>query len=496
MPKKSSASSTHKSRRKKPMPDTTAAHGKPLATVRMYRRGLGDCFLVQFAKDDGGLYSVLIDCGLIGVATDPRAKMLEVAADIGKACKDRIDVVIMSHEHWDHTSGFSAQQAQSAFKDMKIGEVWYAWTEHPENALGKRLRAERAAKLKAAKRAARVLLRQADNPLALERGRGVANLLRFYGVDDVMAADDDDKMPKGLEAFWYLRGRRDVKTQYRHPQHDPVALPGVSGVRAFVLGPPEDEGLIKRGERKRDDLYGFAGDLAADENIAAAFERMGDAAGHKGGADCPFDTALCRWPGERGEPVTQALRELMKDTWNAKGTEWRRIENDWTVAAEMLALNLDNHTNNTCLVVAFELSPGGKVLLFPADAQVGNWTSWKDTHWEVREAQGGTRKVTGPDLLQRTVFYKVGHHGSHNATLRAQGLEQMTSDDLIAFIPVFKEEAEKNRWFGMPFEPLVQRLEEKTDGRVVYSDDKIAKPAMPGLRVGPGDLYYEYSFER
>jgi len=33
--------------------------------------------------------------------------------------------------------------------------------------------------------------------------------------------------------------------------------------------------------------------------------------------------------------------------------------------------------------------------------------------------------VTGPDLLARTVFYKVGHHGSHNATLRQQGLEQM-----------------------------------------------------------------------
>lgn len=476
------------------MPDTTTPSGKPLATVRMYRRGLGDCFLLQFAKDGGGLCSVLIDCGLIGVASDPKAKMLEVVADIDKACGGRLDVAIVSHEHWDHTSGFSAQQARAAFDKLKIGEVWYAWTEHPENELGKRLRAERAAKIKAAKRAARVLLQQTGNPLALERGRGVANLLRFYGIDDLAA--DDDKSPKGLDAFWYLRGRRDVRTEYRQPQDDPVSLPGVSGVRAYFLGPPQDEGLIKRGERKRDDIYAFAGDLAADENLAAAFERMADTAGHKGGADCPFDTALCRWPGERGEAITPQLRDLMQDTWNARGAEWRRIENDWTAAAEMLALNLDNHTNNTCLVVAFELSPGGKVLLFPADAQVGNWTSWKDTHWEVREAQGGTRKVTGPDLLQRTVFYKVGHHGSHNATLRSQGLEQMTSDELIAFVPVFKAEAEKNRWFGMPFEPLVRRLEEKTNGRVAFSDDKIPRPAMPGLREGPGGLYYEYSFER
>jgi hypothetical protein len=90
----------------------------------------------------------------------------------------------------------------------------------------------------------------------------------------------------------------------------------------------------------------------------------------------------------------------------------------------------------------------------------------------------------------------VGHHGSHNATLRSQGLEQMTSDELVAFVPVFRAEAEKNRWFGMPFEPLVRRLEEKTNGRIAYSDDQAPKPAMPGLREGPGGLYYEYSFER
>jgi len=476
------------------MPDTTGPARKPQATVRMYRRGLGDCFLVQFTKDDGGLFSVLIDCGLIGVAAGPKAKMQEVVADIDKACHNRIDVVIMTHEHWDHASGFSSQQAQAAFDAITIGEVWYAWTEHPENKLGNRLRAERAAKIKAAKRAARAMLQQNDNPLALARGRGVANLLQFYGVDDLNAADE--KVGKGLEAFWYLRGRRDVKTQYRHPDKDPVALAGVGGVRAFFLGPPEDEGLIKRGERKSDDIYAFAGDLAADESLEAAFERMGDPASRKGGPDCPFDTALCRWPEDRKEPAGALLKRLMADTWDARDEGWRRIENDWTVAAETLALNLDNHTNNTCLVVAFELSPGGKVLLFAADAQVGNWISWKDTRWTVREAQGDTRKVTGPDLLQRTVFYKVGHHGSHNATLRAQGLEQMTNDELIAFVPVFKAEAEKNRWFGMPFEPLVKRLNQKTSNRVVYSDENVPKPAIEGLREGANGLYYEYTFER
>lgn len=467
---------------------------KPRAVVRMYRRGLGDCFLVQFAKDRGGVFSVLIDCGLIAVATDPKKKMEEVVADIEARCEGHIDVVIMTHEHWDHASGFSEQQAQRAFDRISIGEAWYAWTEQPENELGNKLRKERAAKLKAAKKAARALLAQGGNPLALERGAGVARILQFFGIDDI--DEDDEKLGKGLEAFWYLRNKRpDVKTRYCFPERAPLALPGVGGVRAFFLGPPQDEGLIKRGQRKSDDVYAFAADLAADENLLAAFERLEDPRSHRDGVDCPFDPALSRFPADNEDAVGQPLSDLIRETWNAQGEDWRKIENDWTAAADALALNLDSHTNNTCLVVAFELSPGGKVLLFAADAQIGNWISWQQRSWRLREADG-VRKVTAQDLLQRTVFYKVGHHGSHNATMRAGGLEQMTSDDLVAFVPVFRKEAEKNRWFGMPFGPLVKRLNEKTRNRVVYSDDAEPKPDIAGLREGKNGLYYEYSFEK
>jgi hypothetical protein len=119
-------------------------------------------------------------------------------------------------------------------------------------------------------------------------------------------------------------------------------------------------------------------------------------------------------------------------------------------------------------------------------------------------------EVTGPDLLKRTVFFKVGHHGSHNATLRYLGLEQMSSSDLVAFVPVFKAQAEKNRWRAMPFQPLVQRLREKTGGRLVLSDPQSKVPAdadlaalteaqahdfAARLKVGPHNTYYEYTFD-
>jgi hypothetical protein len=77
--------------------------------------------------------------------------------------------------------------------------------------------------------------------------------------------------------------------------------------------------------------------------------------------------------------------------------------------------------------------------------------------------------VHADDLLARTVFYKVAHHGSHNATLRERGLEKMTHEKLMAMVPVDAATAEKQGW-AMPFEPLWERLAEKCRGRILRSD--------------------------
>jgi hypothetical protein len=44
--------------------------------------------------------------------------------------------------------------------------------------------------------------------------------------------------------------------------------------------------------------------------------------------------------------------------------------------------------------------------------------------------------------LKRTNFYKVGHHGSHNATLKEHGVDQMDALK-AAIIPVDEKEALK-----------------------------------------------------
>jgi hypothetical protein len=163
---------------------------------------------------------------------------------------------------------------------------------------------------------------------------------------------------------------------------------------------------------------------------------------------------------------------------------WRRIDSDW-LDPEALALKLDSATNNTSLVLAIELQKSKRVLLFPGDAQVGNWESWHEGGWTEENGLAKGEAITAKDLLNRTVLYKVGHHGSHNATLREMGLEMMVSDELTAMIPVDQDWAWKRKphpW-KMPFDPLYKDLKKRTRGRILRTDVKWKAPGDPGWRA-------------
>src|SRR5262249_53193378 len=99
-------------------------------------------------------------------------------------------------------------------------------------------------------------------------------------------------------------------------------------------------------------------------------------------------------------------------------------------------------------------------------------------------------------------------HGSHNATLRAQGLERMTRRDLVAFLPVDEFVARKKAGYGeMPLKSLVKELLIRTGGRIARNDEG-QKPqganATLGTLAGAPDrdasfadndhnpLYFEY----
>jgi glyoxylase-like metal-dependent hydrolase (beta-lactamase superfamily II) len=109
-------------------------------TVRFYRIGHGDCFLLAFPTTPGERPAyVLIDCGYKPKSPqkiDPPNKLADILADLRTATAGHIDVAIITHEHQDHVNGISKE----GFKDITIGESWFAWTENPEDDLAEKLR--------------------------------------------------------------------------------------------------------------------------------------------------------------------------------------------------------------------------------------------------------------------------------------------------------------------------------------------------------------------
>jgi hypothetical protein len=170
---------------------------------------------------------------------------------------------------------------------------------------------------------------------------------------------------------------------------------------------------------------------------------------------------------------------------NESDQAWRRIDHDWLGISADLAIQLDDRTNNSSVVLAFEFLDTKRVLLFVGDAQVGNWLSWQKLSWKVDGAS-----VSASDLLARTVFYKVGHHGSHNATLKQHGLELMISPDLAGFIPTNEKDAQKVRWGQMPFKPMLADLDRQASHRVIRADDPWIKQAAgnPDFRTPSGAI--------
>ncbi|HTM48430.1 MAG TPA: MBL fold metallo-hydrolase [Bryobacteraceae bacterium] len=422
----------------------------PSATVRMYRQGLGDCFLIFLPRADGPPYHILIDCGVILGTADAARKMTAVVDDIAGSTDGRIDLLVVTHEHWDHLSGFL--QARESFKQIKVGKLWLPWTGNPQDELANKLRAEHRAMRRALTTAAARLR------LAGGYGQDVDGLLQLFGAAGHGTTADAMRAVRSLCAEADLR--------YCQPSDEPAAPEG-TGARLYVLGPPRDEALLRRSgpSKSHPETYNLAS-LYMD-NLATALTDPE--------LNAPFDPIL--------QIPAQAAAQMpffRSRYWG--GEDWRRIENSWLDASTPLALHLDSATNNTSLALAIELGTG-EVLLFAADAQVGSWLSWQSLAWDV---DGGV--VTGPDLLRRAVLYKAGHHGSHNATLEEKGLETM-KNLRVALIPVDQEMAFRKGWNKMPLESLEKRLNEITGGAVLRADRSIP-PALAD-QVAPNALYYE-----
>lgn len=430
------------------------AAGDARALVRIYRHGLGDCILVRIPRKNGPMFKLLIDCGVAVAQANASEKMKGVLKDILDVTEGSVDVLAVTHEHWDHVSGF--QQAQELFDKLAVGQVWVAWTEDPKDDLANKLREERSKALQLVSASVDALRAAGDDG----RAESVLALTGMFG-----AAGEKTKAAFDIAKAKAKGGR----PAYLHPS-DPPIVPNGCDFRIFVLGPPHDEKAIKRynPSKAHPETY----ELALDGSGVLPLGVIGALSGD--GDVIPFAQSS-RIPLS----MSEGHRFFRKAYWT--GADWRRIDTDWLGNTDEFALMLQSATNNTSLVLAIELADGD-VLLFAGDAQVGNWLSWEGLEWGA-----DTQRRTGPGLLGRTIFYKVGHHGSHNATMKEKGLDLMT-ELKTAIIPVDEEVAKKMRWGAMPLTSLVTALSTKTQKRTLRTDETPAR-AIAGIDVK--ELYFE-----
>ena len=347
-------------------------------TIRMYNVGFGDCFLVTFhyappLKDQ----HILIDFGSVGGGVDLR----QIALQIREACAGKLYAVVATHRHRDHISGFSdaggSPSAGAIIASCKPEVVLQPWTENPDAGAD-----ATSAPLLASK--------QPANPLRLYFAS--MNAMQAYAqavVDRAPRWRGAGGRPLALEklaanntsnpeAVRNLRkmGRRPPRfLQYGSPSglEDDQLLPGV---KVSVLGPPALKQQNLKKYAKQSDEYWLASRFWGLQQRAAATAGKSDL--------FPREARYGKGP----KPLN---------------TRWFLEHADSALKENALAIVtiLDKFLNNTSLILLFEVN--GKKLLFPGDAQLENW-QWAPSQPGIA------------DLLKDVDIYKVGHHGSRNAT--------------------------------------------------------------------------------
>lgn len=446
--------------------------------IRMYRLGVGDCFLLTLPRPDGTPFQMLIDCGIHAAETGGPDRIRKVAEDIRTETGGRLDVIVGTHEHWDHLSGFF--HAPDIFAACAAKAIWCAWTENPADPFAQSLVSSRQQAVAALWGAVRRLRIAGDHGATGGTWEGV---LGFFG----------DSPGTGARAKAAADALRKLVTSEADIAYLEPGAPPFDSVsddwRIFVLGPPRNLALLKHMDPRKGSGEGYplAETAMAATNLAAAVGADDDP---------PFDsrfqipldlTQTLPFFGERY--WADAVPDPVDDGEDG-AQDWRRIGNAWLDGAEGLALKLDRLTNNTSLVLAIEVGPktatDNPVLLFAADAQIGNWLSWQNVVWPDYAG----RQVSGPDLLRRTVVYKVGHHASQNATLMTGGLETMEHLRL-ALVPTSAKMAAKVRWGTLPWPHLLTRLESAASDAVLRSDTGVAAGAAPDLAVAASDFCFD-----
>jgi hypothetical protein len=361
--------------------------------ILTFQVGFGDCFLLRFNYAADRPRHVLIDFGSF-----PKASWLKgdgmrlVAEEIRAQCAGKLDAIVATHRHADHISGFTtgADDPGSIIAACNPDVVVQPWTEDPDARTNARrptgLHAhgslafrdfERAAAFVQSLDAMRALLPVVENEAGALRARGLAEAARelaFHGQNGL----SNRSAVENLMAMG-----RSGSARYVYYGADSGLEDVLPGVGVSVLGPPtlEQSDTIRRYASAAPDQYWLTQirtALRLTDTLATDLEAPQ--------YDASVTPAYARW-------LITRLRSL-------RGRQLLEI-----------VRTLDRVLNNTSVVLLFQA--GDRKLLFPGDAQLENWT--------YALQQDGVQET-----LADADFYKVGHHGSLNATPKSMLWENFT----------------------------------------------------------------------
>lgn len=478
--KKTAATTPRKTTRKSPAKGSAKAAGRttgpgPAAAartgairVRMYRVGFGDFFLMTVPGKNGPAH-ILIDCGVHAANINT---IDDCVQDMKQETGNHLALVILTHYHADHMSGFASNYDD--FAEFDVGAVWITNRLDPTDADASKFMAQ----ISSVAQQLKMQLAARQDTDGTQAHDKVENALGVVSEDG--GGSSNAKALRLLQS-----GFKNNPPVYYYQGGDTPTLPDeLDGmITAELLGPsPKDSG----------------GEFAASDNRT---EQYLSALADNGVPDTtrikPFDAQ--RWPSTADDYPAHTFAEFGKPKGGGAAELEKILALAQPDALAAAADKLDGTLNNQSLVVLFTCN--GKKLLFVGDAQWGNWAYWL----YGKSVSGADPGISdrAKQILGSIDFFKVGHHGSTNATpipavaALNTGSAAMCSTATGAYgSPARKTE--------VPRTALMEALESRSGNRMVRSDwipagnaqaDPQAKEELADLPDGfsTGPLYVDYT---
>ncbi len=386
--------------------------------VRMYRVGFGDFFLVTVPTAAGPKH-ILIDCGVHAKDTHSIAAAVDhMAEETGK----HLALIVVTHRHADHVTGFS--KCKEAFKQFTVDRIWMSWYENPNDKQALAIQSNIAA-----------VAQDVRQSLAL-RARGADDEDYVHMVENITEAAMNAKGgAQNPGAFEVLHGfPNNPPIDYYKAGDTPTLPPSLadSGLGVEILGPPTDRAMLGKTSAK------------GQEYIASEAATLS-------GPIHPFAEQFAIVAGAFDAPVLKLIPRAAIERRVAE------VQPDMLAAKAGMANNM---INNQSLVTLFSFK--GKTLLFAGDAQWGNWANFLYGGKIADDLAPASKTILG-----QLDFYKVGHHGSTNAT-PIDALKAM-KDGCVAMCST-----EPKAYNLVPKPALIAAIKQKTGNKFARSDQVLA----------------------